>query len=89
MKTATGVRGVVSYYKKNKNKHHEICSNYMLIGRVFLFQSTHAQSLYEELKQIKQSKEFEETKQELIQEILSSDADVLDEDQILACGYEK
>ncbi len=58
-----------------------------LLATTLLTQTIFAQDLFERTKDLKQSPQFEQTKQSLIQEILTSDVDVLNEDQILACGY--
>ncbi|MDR2906495.1 MAG: hypothetical protein LBU91_00700 [Bacteroidales bacterium] len=57
-----------------------------LVG-ILTAQTTFAQDLFEQLQELKKSESFEQTKQSLIREVVTSDADVINENQILACGY--
>jgi hypothetical protein len=58
-----------------------------LLTGILISQTIHAQSLFQQVQQIKQSDRFEQTKQEIIETILSSGISELSEDLILTCGY--
>ena len=58
----------------------------LLVG-ILISQAIHAQSLFQQVVEIKQSDRFEETKQEIIETLLSSETWELTEELILACGY--
>jgi hypothetical protein len=67
----------------NKTYIKALC---FLIGAL-ISQAFQAQDLFERLQEIKQSGQFETTKQEIIETLQSSEVADLSEDLILTCGY--
>jgi len=58
-----------------------------LLAGIFAFQAIQAQSLFEQMQELRQSDHFEETRQELVETILSSEVSELSVNLILSAGY--